>query len=328
MLLTFKTKNRVFFIENDATGHGRDGKTLEDSVDEMAIYFLETSGTECLRPRQACAVESAAIANPEMPVHLRMASEVPPGKPEADEGEGLERHCITMDLIRAFPNVRIIREELTKHLADTPLESLITEMVQSEYSYQHMSDAVRVALLHKLGGIYLDLDVVVLRSLGNFRNAAGHVFIDGQSSVENGLLAFDRGNNFLSFLMRYMKQAYKPHDRSVIGPTALTRAFRLYCQHSSTKINDSIHEYSCYKGTKVNLYNSSTFNPIGYMERETFFRDKFAFSDVSLLANSYSVHVYGSGHGAHVPENSLFAYLAKSYCPSVYREHLRGAYVF
>lgn len=295
---------------------------------EKKIYFLETSGAQCLRPRQACAVESAAIANPDMEIYLHMAAEAPPGKPESDEGEGLERHCVTMDLIRAFPNVNIVREGVTKYLIDTPLESLIAEFEQSEYSYQHMSDAIRVALLHKLGGIYLDLDVVVLRSLRHFRNAAGHVYIDGQSSVENGLLVFDRGSAFLSFLMRYMKQAFKPDERSVIGPSALTRAFRLYCHHSSTKISDSIPEHACHKGTKINLFNGSSFNPIGYMEKDLFFKEQFTYSELSLLANSYSVHVYGSGHGAHVPETSLFAFLARKYCPSVYRQHEHGIYNF
>jgi len=65
--------------------------------------------------------------------------------------------------------------------------------------------------------------VIVLRSLRCFRNTLGHVLILGQTSIENDVLVFDRGHKLLKFFMRWMKEAYKPDERSVIGKCFIHR---------------------------------------------------------------------------------------------------------
>ena len=63
------------------------------------------------------------------------------------------------------------------HLRDTPLETLLSNkergILQSQFPLAQRSDLVRVALLWNLGGIYLDLDVVVLRPLYCLKDAIG-----------------------------------------------------------------------------------------------------------------------------------------------------------
>lgn len=259
-----------------------------------------------------------------------MAVNKPSGSPEVDQGDGLQRHCKTMEVLNSYSNVYVIREDLSKHLLGTPLESLYVtgQFDRSSYSYQHWSDALRIALLYKFGGIYLDLDVVVLRSLKCLRNTAGHTFILGESSIENGLMVFDRGHKLLSFFMRLMKQTYKPNERSVIGPIGFSTAFRMMCNHSSVVINDSVHDYECYNQVKVRLLNKTAFHPITYFEQKRFFVEDFQLSELKTFDSSYSVHVYGSGHGARVPETSLFAFMAKQFCPSIYYQHSVGTYLF
>ena len=101
-----------------------------DGGGEKRIFFIETSGEKCLKPRQACAVESAALTNPDMAVYLYFSIEAPPGKPESNTGEGLERHCRTMELLRLLPNVHIFYGHLlAKYLKGTPLEPLSIWMV-------------------------------------------------------------------------------------------------------------------------------------------------------------------------------------------------------
>lgn len=265
-----------------------------------------------------------------MTIYLYMAISTPPGKPEADQGEGLGRHCKTMTLLESLSNVYVLREDLSKHFLGTPLESLYTsgQFQKSQYAFQHMSDALRVALLYKYGGIYIDLDVIVLRSLKCLRNTAGHTFILGESSIENGLMIFDRGHKLLNFFMRLMKQTYKPEERSVIGPNGLSRAFRMMCNHSSVVISDAVYDYRCYNEVHVTLLNKTAFHPITYFEQNRFFTENFDRNELKLFDTSYSVHVYGSGHGAHVPDTSLFAYMAKQFCPSVYQHHQLGTYLF
>jgi lactosylceramide 4-alpha-galactosyltransferase len=275
-------------------------------------------------------VESAALTNPDMSIYVYMAMERPPGKPEMDVGEGLERHCQTMDILESFPNVYINRNDLPKHLIDTPLESLYFsgKLKSSDYALQHISDALRVALLYKYGGIYLDLDVVVLRSLKCLRNTAGHTFILGESSIENGFMAFDRGHKLLKFFMRWMQRAYKPNERSVIGPNGLSKAFQMLCNHPSKIISDSVYDFKCHDNVRVTLHNKTAFHPITYFEQNRFYEQDFNENELDTFDQSYSVHVYGSGHGAHVPKTSLFAFMAHQFCPATYSYHLQGLYSF
>lgn len=302
----------------------------EDGGGEKRIIFIETSGEKCLRPRQACAVESAARTNLDMSIYLYMATERPPGNPEADKGEGLQRDCKTMEVLESLANVYVMRSDLPKHLVGTPLESLYFggKLKGSDYAFQHLSDALRVALLYKHGGIYLDLDVVVLRSLRCLRNTAGHTFILGESSIENGFMAFDRGHKLLKFFMRWMQRSYKPNERSVIGPNGLSRAFQMLCNHPSKVISDSVYDFKCHDGVEIRLHNKTAFHPITYFEQNRFYEANFDEEELDTFSQSYSVHVYGSGHGAHVPQTSLFAFMANQFCPSTYQFHLQGLYVF
>lgn len=59
---------------------------------------------------------------------------------------------------------------------DTPLERWAQNIPQYKSSsnyFSHLTDAMRLALLWKYGGVYLDTDAVVIRNLENVRNALG-----------------------------------------------------------------------------------------------------------------------------------------------------------
>ena len=82
----------------------------------------------------------------------------------------------------------------------------------------------------------------------------------------------------------------------------------------------------CHNDAPLTFIASDAFHPIGYLEQGRFFEVIFIKSAVDCLKEkSYSVHFYGSGHGAHVQKSSLFAFLAQRCCPNIYEESL---YVF
>lgn len=291
-----------------------------DSGAEKRIIFIETSAQSCLRPRQACAIESAAITNPEMTIYVYMALTPLPGSPEVDQGDGLERHCHTMDILAKLPNVQIIHEDLRKHFIGTPLEETLLNGTfdKSKFSFQHMADALRIVLLYKYGGIYIDMDVVVLRSLACLRNTAGQVVSWGQSGLENGLLVFDKGHKLLNFYMRLMKQMYDPNLREVIGPVGFLKSLRMFCDFKTGNFDEFGELFVCHDNYNVTVMYIEAFYPIHFLDRMRFFATNFSVTELDLFQTSYSVHVYGSGHGAHVPETSIYAFLAQRFCPAIY----------
>ncbi len=63
-----------------------------------------------------------------------------------------------------------------KYAVGTPLEKWLTSdaIFHSDFLYEHISDVLRFVTLYKFGGIYLDTDVVVMKSFDDFSsNFAG-----------------------------------------------------------------------------------------------------------------------------------------------------------
>jgi lactosylceramide 4-alpha-galactosyltransferase len=143
------------------------------------IFFLETSGESCLTARQACSVESAARSNPYamISVHMENSGYQKQTKIKA-ELAGQKRNCaISNRLFKEWNNVKLVREDLLQHLRNTTLWRLYekAQLSQSIHPLTHRSDAVRVAMLWKFGGLYLDLDCLVFRPLYCLQNTVGLV---------------------------------------------------------------------------------------------------------------------------------------------------------
>ena len=175
---------------------------------EKNLFFVETTGYECLTTRQACTVESAARTNPHLPITVYMQKTLltdhnfdwNSGRPKRP------RSCRITDSLRQFENVKFVKEELAEYTRDTPLWVLHENFHYNDsyYPVHHRSDAVRVAILWKYGGIYLDLDCMVFRPLHCLENTVGVNPQSDKEWVENGVMIFDAGHPFLHFLMRYV----------------------------------------------------------------------------------------------------------------------------
>lgn len=135
------------------------------------IFFHETScsadGVIKLNARQACAIESAARMNPNWNTFVLFAAPV---------GFRNKTALPLIDALLTYPNVHLRFVNLTTYAEDTPLERWMQtgEIFRSRYMNSHLSDIMRYLTLYKYGGTYLDLDVVVLKSLDTLEpNYAG-----------------------------------------------------------------------------------------------------------------------------------------------------------
>ncbi|XP_077507901.1 lactosylceramide 4-alpha-galactosyltransferase-like [Amblyomma americanum] len=156
------------------------------------IWFIESSGLNgtCLNERQACAVESAAVHNPYLQVNLILTG-----------SQSLSCHTLTL-LNSSLPNFHIAFVDVEVEFKGSPLDpwykSGIWKMAKNKM--EDLSDALRWLVLWKRGGIYLDLDVVVLQCLDEYDNMAGF-----EDSVYPGpaALAFQKGHPFLTTVQEY-----------------------------------------------------------------------------------------------------------------------------
>jgi hypothetical protein len=256
-----------------------------------------------------------------MTVEVYMALGPAPGTPEVQGGYGLKRHCETMDILSELPNVKIIREDLFQEFLGTPLETLMQsgKFEKSKFSYQHLSDAARIALMYKKGGIYLDMDVVVLRSLRCLRNTVGGVrSAEYKAAIENGVLIFDKSHELLGHYMHLMEKMYDPLVRESIGPIGLLKAAGEFCGFGDCDGCDFGQLWICRDNSNITVLYTEGFYPIPFREKERFYEPNFPLVELDNLQTSYVVHVYGAGHGTQVVPSSLYGFLAQRFCPRIY----------
>ncbi|XP_037557593.1 lactosylceramide 4-alpha-galactosyltransferase-like, partial [Dermacentor silvarum] len=114
---------------------------------------------------------------------------------------------------------------------ETPLELWYESDIlnKSAFPVEHLADALRLAVLYKQGGVYLDIDVIVMRSLDSLPSCVCQSPVENGDMVSNGFLAFSRGDPFLLYLMLRAREVYRPEEWSSIGPQLLRRVTLAQC---------------------------------------------------------------------------------------------------
>jgi lactosylceramide 4-alpha-galactosyltransferase len=157
--------------------------------DTDRINFIESTGQECMTPRQACGVESAARANHDMKItiYINTVEVGPPGWDDLLRRPGRVRSCrFNQMLPEKFPNVQIVRENFTQVLEKSLFRTLIKTFLVSHWSVVQISDAIRLLLLQEHGGFYLDFDNIVFRPLYCLQN--GFSYLEEHPNIENGIM--------------------------------------------------------------------------------------------------------------------------------------------
>lgn len=157
---------------------------LGESFDPPAksIYFHETSCHGWLNSRQACAVESAARTHPKWQINVLFTG--PVTKVNLNNG--------SLKALEQFENVYFFRLHIVEYAKGTPVESMVSEgaLNRTRWRVSHTSDLLRYLSLYKWGGVYLDLDVVVVKSFeGLVNNWAAR---ESDTAVAAGALSFSR----------------------------------------------------------------------------------------------------------------------------------------
>ncbi|KAK4873856.1 hypothetical protein RN001_013216 [Aquatica leii] len=284
-----------------------------------SIFFHETScnsyieGKITIQPRQACAVESAALMNPNYDVYLLFTS---PGviKYEDTESDRILKALLT------YNNININHLDYEKYTKDTPVEILYRDgkVEASVYARSHASDVLRYLTLWKYGGIYLDLDVIVIKSLSTLPpNYSGS---ESDKNVAAGVMGFSAngsGHNFAKMCLDDLKKNFRGNDWGYNGPGTITRLLRKLCGVTNAK--DMLTK-DC-QGFKV--YPPESFYPVPWRDWHMYFDSKNNYKMCNITKNSYAIHVWNK-HSVNtkikVDTEVPYTLFAKEFCPKVFAE--------
>ncbi|XP_057462389.1 uncharacterized protein At4g19900-like [Actinidia eriantha] len=107
---------------------------------------------------------------------------------------------------------------------------------------QNLSNLLRLALLYKYGGVYLDTDVIVLKSFTKLRNSIGAQTIDLEtrnwSRLNNAVMVFDKNHPILSKFIEEFALTFDGNKWGHNGPYLVSRVIsRLQGRHECHHLN-------------------------------------------------------------------------------------------
>lgn len=93
------------------------------------------------------------------------------------------KSSLLIEMLKKIKNVHFRYLNISEFARNTPLESWLQsdKLTKSKYLLSHTSDVLRYLTLWKFGGTYLDLDVIVVKSvkISNFACAEDNKVVNG-----------------------------------------------------------------------------------------------------------------------------------------------------
>ncbi|XP_069131617.1 uncharacterized protein [Argopecten irradians] len=158
------------------------------------------------------------------------------------------------NLVRAIPNIIRVRRMPPTHIFGIPIKLV-----------EHKADVARLEAVRDFGGIYMDNDEILLRSLDPLRKYNFTLSHEFNYNLANGLIMSSRN---ASFVNRWY-QEYKTYDGVVWGHHSTIVPYKL-----SQRYPHLIH-----------IEKNNFVNP-DYNNRDMIFKENFNWS------NNYAIHLY------------------------------------
>nr|KAF6419798.1 alpha-1,4-N-acetylglucosaminyltransferase [Molossus molossus] len=276
-----------------------------------SIVFLETSERTEPSPLVSCAVESAAKVYPEQPVTFFMKGlssslQLPPNSTHP-----------AFSLLSAIDNVFLFPLDMKRLFEDTPLFSWYTQInVSEQRHWLHVSsDASRLAIIWKYGGVYMDTDVISIRPIPEEN------FLAAQASrySSNGIFGFLPHHAFLWECMENFVEHYNSYIWGNQGPELMTRMLRLWCRL------EDFQEVSDLRCLNLSFLHPQRFYPISYLEWRRYYE---VWNTDPSFNDSYALHLWNymnkEGRGVVRGSNTLVENLYRKHCPRTYRDLIQG----
>ncbi|NXI56270.1 A4GCT acetylglucosaminyltransferase, partial [Chloroceryle aenea] len=277
-----------------------------------SIIFLET--TERLEPPPlvSCSVESAARIYQDRPIILFMKGLT------NDTALEMNSSYTAFSLLSSMKNVFIFPLQMETVFQETPLLQWYNEVdPEQEKNWVHVSsDASRLALIWKYGGIYMDTDVISIRPIPE------ESFLAAQKSQfsSNGIFGFPAHHKFIWDCMENFVLKYNGNIWGNQGPFLMTRMLKAICNLTDFK---GTEDHNC---QNISFLNPQRFYPIPYPAWRRYYK---VWDKSPTFNHSYALHLWNfmnhNRKAVVAGSNTLAEKLYKAYCPTTYEDLIQNA---
>lgn len=194
-----------------------------------------------------------------------------------------------MNVSGDFDNVHLVHYELENAFKNTPLldwgRAVESENITSPFMYSHLSDALRFALVFKYSMIYMDLDMITLRSLDQLFQLGNFLVKETGNQLSSAMLGFEKHHPFIFDALNEFAAHYNASNWAANGPRLLDRVFAQW----GCYLNQSVCE-------DVNLVNHGHVYPIAWDNWELLFNTSNTVYGPQLLSDEtvYAVHLWNN----------------------------------
>ncbi|XP_067904606.1 alpha-1,4-N-acetylglucosaminyltransferase-like [Heterodontus francisci] len=241
--------------------------------------------------------------------------------------EWLRRPILERQVLSQVSHVKVPGGAVSSYfLALAPVDKLLLALVTMvsphlERHWTHvLADSCRLALLRKYSGIYLDTDIISMKSLlfANFT-----CFGEG-GFFNNGALGFHViHHDFLLDCMKDFVANYIEHIWGHQGRKLITCVLKRWCK-SNNPTNFIGKECN-----GISLWLRRWFYPISYSSWERYYVPWKNKDIESIFSGRYGAHVWNYVNSSKerkiiAGEGSLMEYLFQMYCPITYRSVIQS----
>ncbi|XP_026324757.1 alpha-1,4-N-acetylglucosaminyltransferase-like isoform X2 [Hyposmocoma kahamanoa] len=275
------------YKDDDLDCYFRDEENLpfandHDFLSRKQIFFHETSCKGGLDSRQACAIESAAKVNRDWDINVFF---VGPPSP-------MFLNSFVYKVLSQTNNINFYRVIISKFKDDTPMRHLMP--TDKKYNLRNIAEMLRFLTLYKYGGVYLDLDLISVRSLGAFPpNWVAKLSSGTLAAGALGLAKDDVGRTISGQIIQNFNKLYDPTLWNQLSKGVLTHSLRDVCATKS----------------------------VGKMSNQTCPDLYFAPGELNP-PHTYGHNIWNNrSRRIAAPRDSLLANLARQFCPVTYQMH-------
>ncbi|GLJ21503.1 hypothetical protein SUGI_0397500 [Cryptomeria japonica] len=228
---------------------------------------------------------------------------------------------IELDVFNDFVNdgyrIAVIMPNLDELLVNTPAHifaSVWLDWRKVDFYYIHYTELLRLAVLYKYGGIYLDSDIVVLKALDSLNNTIGTVSPSNKDFTLNGaVMAFEKHSPFLLECLSEFTATYEDNLLTWNGAELLTRVAKRSIEQSD---QSWVH-----KDFKIQPHQE--FFPLSFYNISNYFTAPNTQYDKEvqevllnrILNESFTLHLWNSATSKLVPESgSLVERILNYHC--------------
>jgi len=239
-----------------------------------------------LRPRYVRAFESACYHHTGSEINIHLSPTVEEIREEVTESMWRLNHARKCDVqvrvanleteLRGFNSAQP-RTAKSRRSVETFLGKLIAFQKTKHWAV-HEADLLRLLILFREGGVYLDVDTIILQPIGSLVNVIGE---ESPGIVNNAVLMFDRHHPFLACAIDAFVQNYRNDKFSENGPVLLTKL-----------VNNQLPLCSNIART-INVLGSSAFQPVHWSEMRERLRSgtmQFSRANYVFHYNSHAVN--------------------------------------